>query len=501
MKKWIKRIAITFIGLVSLLTMIGFGLWMVARPESPEVPPIGEITFDLDDGSTLNGEFATLEVAENRNRPDSRSISIAYLRIKGDVDSAAPPMFLLAGGPGGSYMENMNGGGITEAIPVAYINMMRQFGDVIIPDLRGVHYSQPNYLCDGSVGSWPAVRSEEALRNVLTTSARACREKLVADGFDLEGYTVLQAAQDIVDLATHLGYEDFRVMGGSFGSHLAMTLMKYHPDRIDRAIVYGVEGYDHTYDNPAAVRETVTKISKMSADVWKAAGRQGDPLLALDTEVAASLEGDDNPSQLLPFELALFGMNGQGFSLYKRATMTSWPTYVAKLIDGGLTGQAFFFRNAGGLLLAPRGWSGAAVGLFDCASGLSKARRETMTQANSPLFNRMSFTYYDAICAGWNVPELPDSFREASPVMVPTLFVQGDMDFATPFSNATETMINFPESHLVVVGNGSHSAFFEALTETEEMPRVVTDWLNGKAPATNRINLPAVVFDTVVAKD
>ncbi len=436
MRMWFKRLAITVVGLFGLLMLTGVGFWVTTKPVSPAVPADGVIRFEIDDGSTLVANFATLEVPENRKMPGSRSISIAYLRVKGDVDGSAPPMFLLAGGPGGSYTEIMNGGGITEAIPVAYINTMRKFGDVIIPDLRGTHYSQPDYLCDGSVGS-----------------------------------------------------------------HLALTLMKYHADRIDRAIVYGVEGYDHTYDNPAAVRDTAIKISEMASGVWKAAGREGDPLLALQNEAATSSKGGDNLSKLLPFELALFGMTGQGFSLYKRATMTSWPNYVAKLVDGGLSGQAFFFRNAGGLLLAPRGWSGAAVGLFDCASGLSKDRREAMTEASSPLFNRMSFTYYDSICAGWNVPELPDSFREASLVTVPTLFVQGDLDFATPFSNATETMINFPESHLVVVGNGSHSAFFEALTETEEMPQVVTAWMNGKAPATSRIDLPAVFFDSVVAKD
>ena len=80
-------------------------------------------------------------------------------------------------------------------------------------------------------------------------------------GLDLAGFTVLEAAEDVNEIRMALGYERITVWGGSFGSHWGMALMRAHPEIIERAVLRGMEGPDHTYDHPGHLWNVYRRVA------------------------------------------------------------------------------------------------------------------------------------------------------------------------------------------------------------------------------------------------
>ncbi|MEM0953088.1 MAG: alpha/beta fold hydrolase [Pseudomonadota bacterium] len=457
---------------------------------------LSEKTITLNTGEALTFDVGTVSVPENRATTDSRTIEVAFYRFKGDEGASAMPMVVLPGGPGGSYTRWLESER-WQSMAMNRVNLFRRHGDVIFVDLRGVALSTPNAACDGAPNKWMTLFTEEDFNRLSRESAAACREKLIEEGFDLAGYTVMEAAADVVAVIDALGYDRFRLHGNSFGSHWSLTTLRYYPDRIERAIISGTEGYDHTWDHPAGLRRAAEIISEAATPAWQAAGRDGDPLSTLDALMARAIENPDLAHGMTPHEVALLGTSGAGYGITSREPLSGWPAAVAALDDGEGKLMRWGLRLAGAWFLGGASEDAAVVGTLDCASGLSAERRADMEAIDDPIFSRLAFSYYDTICPAWAVPELSDAFREGEQIDVPVLFVHGDLDAATPLRNAQETVQDFPNGHLVIMENGAHSAFRIGIRVSEELRDVVNDWMQGTAPTVNRITLPPLEFDPI----
>src|SRR4051812_25635463 len=57
------------------------------------------------DGSAMAYEIGTLFVPENRDRPGGRLIGVGFTRVKAKHPTGAPPVVLLAGGPGVTMLD------------------------------------------------------------------------------------------------------------------------------------------------------------------------------------------------------------------------------------------------------------------------------------------------------------------------------------------------------------------------------------------------------------
>ena len=79
-------------------------------------------------------------------------------------------------------------------------------------------------------------RSNQA-RSLAATEA--CHRDLAATGADLSAYNSSESAADFADLRKVLGYAAWNVYGTSYGSYLAQTLMRDHPEGI-RSVVLDV---------------------------------------------------------------------------------------------------------------------------------------------------------------------------------------------------------------------------------------------------------------------
>jgi pimeloyl-ACP methyl ester carboxylesterase len=68
----------------------------------------------------------------------------------------------------------------------------------------------------------------------------ACRERLTTTGADLAAYNTRENAADIADLRVALGIEEWNVYGVSYGTDLALQLLRDHPEGIRSVVLDSV---------------------------------------------------------------------------------------------------------------------------------------------------------------------------------------------------------------------------------------------------------------------
>ena len=131
--------------------------------------------------------------------------------------------------------------------------------DLILVEQRGVGNSRPRLDCPGSY-DLPINRPAD-FRNMLGTAkehTEACVQFWESRGVDLSGYNAKEMATDINTLREALGYEKINLIGGSFGSHHGLAVLRYFGEHIDRAVLSAVEGPDHTI-----------KLPSTYSDIWR----------------------------------------------------------------------------------------------------------------------------------------------------------------------------------------------------------------------------------------
>ena len=187
---------------------------------------VEDCPFDIPDGYDM--ECGYLTVPENRSDPNSATIDLAVAIVRVD-NPASDPIIYLAGGPGSSAIDEF------VSAPESWdINQFLYGSDLILLDQRGTGYSYPTLNC------W---EMEQAAENSISDydAAVACHDRLVSDGIDLTAYNSAESAADVEDLRIALGYDTWNLFGISYGTRLALEVMRDYPDGIRSVIIdFGV---------------------------------------------------------------------------------------------------------------------------------------------------------------------------------------------------------------------------------------------------------------------
>ena len=189
---------------------------------------------DLDFPSGVQCGYLT--VLENRAKPDGRRIRIFVMRAPAVSATPKPdPIVYLSGGPGGA-------GSFEVAFMVKHgLNADRE---VIFVDQRGTHRADPLLGCpEWEQFLYDAVSVPFAAESTTAADAAAikkCRDRLAATGVDLAAYNSTENAADIADLRVALGIDTWNVYGVSYGSKLALTVLRDHPQGIRSVVLDSV---------------------------------------------------------------------------------------------------------------------------------------------------------------------------------------------------------------------------------------------------------------------
>jgi pimeloyl-ACP methyl ester carboxylesterase len=167
-------------------------------------------------------------VPENRAKPNGRTIRLPVAIIPAlSGAKAADPIIYMEGGPGGPALPS------AELLVAAKLNRGR---DVIILGQRGSRYAEPALLCP-EIDQFNARRvglayDAPSTGDQYVEAARQCYQRLAADGVDLSAYNTTQSAADFADLRAALNIPEWNVYGVSYGTDLALTYMREHPEGV-----------------------------------------------------------------------------------------------------------------------------------------------------------------------------------------------------------------------------------------------------------------------------
>ena len=195
--------------------------------------------FDLPEGQTEGEtvECGYLTVLEDRGQPDGSTIRLAVAIFKSTSDDPGPPFVRLDGGPGG-HSVGMAGPFLFE---LASSEHLLERGDLILMDQRGVGFSEPSLACtevnEAQLDLLDDNLSLEDEAVVAQEALQACRDRLAAQGINLSAYNSAQNAADVADLWQTLGYDEINLYGVSYGTRLALTIMRDYPDGLRSVIL------------------------------------------------------------------------------------------------------------------------------------------------------------------------------------------------------------------------------------------------------------------------
>ena len=109
---------------------------------------------------------------------------------------------------------------------------------------RGTMFSEPTLTCaaeDNFARELLGLRFySEATKRAHLAATEACHRELAATRLDLSAYNSTENAADIADLRKVLGLTTWNVYGLSYGSYLAQTLMRDHPEGIRSVVLDSV---------------------------------------------------------------------------------------------------------------------------------------------------------------------------------------------------------------------------------------------------------------------
>ncbi|MCP4542709.1 MAG: alpha/beta hydrolase [Chloroflexi bacterium] len=194
-------------------------------------------SFVLPEGY-VQGENVTcgyLVVPEDRSQLPSRAIRLAVGIFHPKGGAANPdPVIYLSGGPGGSALEFIRYQFDDHFAPV--LETMQR--DLIVFDQRGVGRSKPALDCpnfndlslellDGEMDGQQI--SDEQVSALAMGALQTCAANL-GQIADLSAYNSASNADDVRDLRLALGYEQVNLWGVSYGTRLALTVMRDYPE-------------------------------------------------------------------------------------------------------------------------------------------------------------------------------------------------------------------------------------------------------------------------------
>ena len=462
----------------------------------------GEIAFEpyslvTYDGQPHAAELGRLLVPENRRSAASRLIQIAFVRLKSTAQKPAAPIVYLSGGPGVP-------GIVMARVPVYYslFDKLRQVADVILLDQRGCGMSSPNLNDCPAGGAFPADAFEDAERfkHALADATGNCARYWRSKGADVAGYNTEESADDVEDLRLALGAAKISLLGHSYGTELALAVIRRHGDAVERAALASVEGPGDHGTMPSVFDLQLKKISRLVASNT-AIGKDVPDLVALfqhDAErldrqpatITATRQKTKQPVSLTAGGIALRFIvermlpNGRAVAKLP-ALLESVNARDDSLLQERL--ESLYNDFDAGITLMGR--------TMDCSARTPPSRlAQTESEGRESLFGDViRIDMAPEICQA-AVGDFALSSEYFAPLFsaVPTLFLSGTLDANTPPMKAERIRWGFPRSTHIVVENGFHETL-----PAEEAQALVADFFAGQDVSGRHVRFEAPRFATV----
>jgi len=198
--------------------------------------------------NTVDSEARTdcgwLIVPEDWNRPEGTKIKLPVVFFRAlNPDTSLAPIIYLAGGPGGHPLGDDG----------KYMDSWRRWIDndfpgrsMVVFDQRGTGLGVPNLNCEEAQVPeiwWHITKDPDEPNNVpaqVHAAFKICMERHRSAGRQLAAFNTIQSATDVEALRQTLQLDEVILYGLSYGTRLALTVMKHYPEYIKSAVLDSV---------------------------------------------------------------------------------------------------------------------------------------------------------------------------------------------------------------------------------------------------------------------
>ena len=413
-------------------------------------------------------ECGYLTVPENRSKDNGRTIRIAVARAKASSPNPKPdPIVYLTGGPGGS--------GLAVAGPLVRAGWNAD-RDAIFLDQRGTLKSDPLLACP-EVDAFlidqlelSPMQPSTADRDAAAT--RACHDRLVAAGIDLAAFNTTENAADVADLRVALGIPEWNVYGVSYGTDLALQMVRDHPEGIrslvlDSLVPPQLNLFEGFWPNAAAGYRALFAACAAQPACHGAFPNLEAEFVALVNELAAEPRTVPytNPSTGQTVNTVFDGYTLANLVVVAslvRGAIAKVPALIHDLAVGdGTLAAAAYVATA-----PPPGLTGYGLtyGVF-CSEQtpfttlkrvVAKAQRVLPDFPESVLSLVPQIPRVFEDCANWSVPKADQHTRKPARVDIPVLLLEGSLDAVAPVNWAEAAQKTLPNSTLLVFPGAGH---------------------------------------------
>jgi pimeloyl-ACP methyl ester carboxylesterase len=402
----------------------------------------------------IAAECGTVTVLEDRSRPDGPRIALAVATLwRTGQDLAPDPLLFIQGGPGlPTHL-----GAVDLKVWAGMVRSREWLGRqrLVLFDQRGVGESpilptacpalDPNAV-NRTIDHLQPPR--EAWLADLRRNADACWARYRDSGHDPGNITTATIAADVADLRLALGHPAWNLWGISFGSRVALTVMRDHPEGIRSVIVEGVAPpeanliREHVADLGSAFdalvatcrndagcnaafpdleRRFLAVAAQLDANPWIIPVTAPDEpaiMARIDgwalRDITFQMLGSPDKSRFLPLLVA----EAEAGNMRLLDSMKTWQVLVAEFQQQDVVSDVYASVICADLLPAESDW-------------IDRARSQDPRFADQ-IWNPGS----DGSCAAWPVARSPAG--DAAPVTsaIPTLLISGAFDPITPPARA-----------------------------------------------------------------
>jgi len=418
-----------------------------------------------------------LVVFENRSRPDGRTIRLMVAKFPArSLEKRADPVVYLAGGPGDIAP--------LEANAFIAADFIRD-RDILVVSQRGTMFSEPALTCaaaDSFARELLGLRFySEATKRAHLAATEACHRELAATGSDLSAYNSTENAGDFADLRRVLGLTTWNVYGTSYGSYLAQTLMRDHPEGIRSVVLDSVLPTNYTipgnwwitraaFDNlfQACAAETACNAAHPHLEktfTGLVNKLEAEPL----TTTVGDPTTDEDLKVLLDGGALVDWLRNQNYDV---PSLRAVPDRIDGLAASRPDAIAAIAKDRASRA-PPPGPDVPALGYglsygVTCREDYPFATPEDLAAAGRLAFPDYpasiqregvgGWAYINQDCREvWQVPAAPDSMREPLTSSVPTLLISGSFDTLTSLAGAEAVAARLANATVISIPGIGHS--------------------------------------------
>ena len=457
------------------------------QPSTDTAPPEGveiagrfsweETDCDFEEPSEVLTTCGWLKVPERWDDPGDKDIIRLHVGVFSMGPTEREPIIYLEGGPGGDALAN-----IGQAFGALFGQLVAD-RDLVVIGQRGTGSSEPHLQCENVLELELELLDDtsgiERQLELAQAAYATCADRFRADGIDLSAFNSVQNAHDVEALRMALGFKEWNVLGISYGTRLAQTLMRLHPEGIRAVVLDSVltTERDPHVDQPVTAKRAFETLFGGCADSQACTSEFGDLearyfalVDRLDTapvtfEASDMLTGDTYPAALDGLGLIehTFG------ALYSRSAFSALPELVEQLESGDTSGVASLVNQS--ISSAPF----VATGMFwsvECNEEVPfiTAESERGGLTGDPRYDRISPANPTAslagICRQFDSGVAPSV--EDDPVVsdLPVLVLAGSYDPVTPPADGASLLDDMSAAFFFEYPHTGHAALVDECAQS-----------------------------------